>query len=91
MFELRRYGVRLYVAFVMTRYLAFTTSGRTAKAVRPVISGKFSIRQNVYMKKLVYIAENSDSIEDGQRPNCRLKISVIIIEDVIGRLTNYYI
>ena len=30
-------------------------------------------------------------IEDGQRPNCRLKISIIIIEDVIGRLTNYYI
>ena len=26
------------------------------------------------MKKLVNIAENSDSIEDGQRPNCRLKI-----------------
>ena len=41
------------------------------------------------MKKLVYIAENSDSIEDGQRPNCRLKISIIIIEDVIERLTNY--
>ena len=48
------------------------------------------------MKKLVYIAENSDSIEDGQRPKCRLKISIIIIEDVIvhnviGQLTNYYI
>ena len=43
------------------------------------------------MKKLVYIAKNSDSIEDGQRPNCRLKISIIIVEDVIGRLTNYYI
>ena len=43
------------------------------------------------MKKLVYIAKNSDSIEDGQTPNCRLKISIIIIEDVIGRLTNYYI
>ena len=43
------------------------------------------------MKKIVYIAENSDSIEDGQRPNCKLKISIIIIEDVIGRLTNYYI
>ena len=34
-------GSRLYVAFVMTWYLAFTTSGRTALAVRPVISGKF--------------------------------------------------
>ena len=33
-------GSRLYVVFVMTWYLAFTTSGRTAKAVRPVISGK---------------------------------------------------
>ena len=33
-------GSRLYVAFVMTWYLAFTASGRTAKAVRPVISGK---------------------------------------------------
>ena len=36
---------QLYVAFVMTWYLAFKTSGRTAKAaakaVRPVISGKF--------------------------------------------------
>ena len=31
---------QLYVAFVMTWYLTFTTSGRTAKAVRPVISGK---------------------------------------------------
>ena len=41
------------------------------------------------MKKLVYIAENSDSLEDGQRPNCRLKISIVIIEDVFGRLTNY--
>ena len=43
------------------------------------------------MKKchlLVYIAENSDLMEDGQRPNCRLKIN-IIIEDMIGRLTNY--
>ena len=30
---------QLYVAFVMTWYLAFKTSGRTAKAVRPVISG----------------------------------------------------
>ena len=37
----------------------------------------------------VYIAENSDLIEDGQRPNCRLKINIIIIEDMIGRLTNY--
>ena len=30
---------QLYIAFVMTWYLAFTTSGRTALAVRPVISG----------------------------------------------------
>ena len=36
-------GSRLYVAFVMTWYLAFTTSGRTAKAVRPVISGKLQL------------------------------------------------
>ena len=35
-------GSRLYVAFVMTWYLAFTTSGRTAEAVRPVISGKLN-------------------------------------------------
>ena len=33
---------QLYVAFVMTWYLLFTTSGRTAKAVRPVISGNYS-------------------------------------------------
>ena len=32
---------QLYVAFVMTWYLAFTTSGRTAKAVRPdVVTGR---------------------------------------------------
>ena len=34
-------GLRLYVAFVMTWYLAFTTSGRTAKAMRSVISGNY--------------------------------------------------
>ena len=39
-------GSRLYVAFVMTWYLAFTTSGRTAKAVRPVISGKDKGKDN---------------------------------------------
>ena len=41
-------------------------------------------------KKLVYIAEieNGDLIEDGQSTNCRLKINIIIIEDMIGRLTN---
>ena len=31
----------IWVAFVMTWYLAFTTSGHTAKAVRPVISGNY--------------------------------------------------
>ena len=36
---------QLYVAFVMTWYLAFTTSGRTAKAVRPVISGKHPVQR----------------------------------------------
>ena len=43
-------GSRLYVAFVMTWYLAFTTSGCTAKAVRPVISGKeryYFSKQNI--------------------------------------------
>ena len=40
-------------------------------------------------KKKVYIAKNSDLIEDGQRSNCRLKINIIIIEDMIGRLMNY--
>ena len=52
-FELRRYGVaipflwQLYEAFVMTWYLALTTSGRTAKAVRPVISGKLRLDPTV--------------------------------------------
>ena len=41
----------LYVAFVMTWYLAFKTSGRTAKAVRPVISDKLLL---VVMKKKRY-------------------------------------
>ena len=40
------------------------------------------------MKKLVYIAENSDSIEDGQRPNCRLKISIIIISTLLDRIAH---
>ena len=34
---------QLYVAFVMTWYLAFKTSGHTAKAARPVISCKLTL------------------------------------------------
>ena len=41
---------QLYVAFVMTWYLAFKLSGHTAKAVRPDISGK-NLPQNA-MKPL---------------------------------------
>ena len=40
-----RTGSRLYVVFVMTWYLAFTTSSRTVKAVRPVILGKLNVSQ----------------------------------------------
>ena len=43
-------GSRLYVAFVMTWYLGFTTSGRTAKAVRPVISGKFQLVRQIKLR-----------------------------------------
>ena len=34
---------QLYVVFVLTWYLAFKTSGRTASAVRPVILGKLTV------------------------------------------------
>ena len=36
-----------------------------------------------------YIAENSDLIEDSQRPSSRFKINFIITEDMIERLTSY--
>ena len=44
---------QLYVAFAMTWYLAFTTSGRTAEAVRPVISGRCNSMNVLPQYKLI--------------------------------------
>ena len=57
-------GSRLYVAFVMTWYLAFATSGRTAKAVRPVIS-------NIMIKPNNSIIIGTRVLHDLKRQNTR--------------------
>ena len=58
---------------------------------RPMTS--FKKRKCIHEKKMpslsLYCWEQWFNGGYGQRPNCRLKINIIIIEDMIGRLTNY--
>ena len=55
---------QLYVAFVMTWYLAFTTSGRTAKAVQPVILGNYSPEKWLHYKWICHPSNRSKQIQE---------------------------